>query len=100
MATKLVVLYGVPQDTAAFDDHYRETHAPLADKIPGLRRYDHGHVRGTVDGSEAPYYYLAELYFDDAEALSNGLASPEGQTAGGDVANFSTGGSTLMIVDA
>jgi uncharacterized protein (TIGR02118 family) len=100
MAAKLVVLYGPPQDPAAFDAHYTQTHAPLAEKIPGLRRFDHGRVLGSADGSDAPYYYLAELYFDDADALAGALGSSEGQATGGDVANFATGGATLMIVEA
>jgi uncharacterized protein (TIGR02118 family) len=100
MAAKLVVLYGPPEDPAAFDAHNTQTHAPLADKIPGLRRFDHGHVLGSADGSEPPYHYMAELHFDDADALASGFASSEGQAAGADVANFATGGATLMIVAA
>jgi len=100
MAAKLVVLYGPPRDPAAFDAHYTQTHAPLAEKVPGLQRYDHGHVLTNADGSEPPYYYMAELYFADADAVNSGLASSEGQAAGADVANFATGGATLMIVEA
>jgi len=100
MAAKLVVLYGPPQDPDAFDAHYTETHAPLAEKVPGLRRFDHGHVLRNADGSPAPYYYMAELYFDDADALASSLGSSEGQAAGADVANFATGGATLMIAEA
>lgn len=100
MAAKLVVLYGSPQDPAAFDAYYTQTHAPLAQKIPGLQRFDHGHVLGSADGSEPPYYYMAELYFDDADAVASGRASAEGLAAGADVANFATGGATLMIVEA
>jgi uncharacterized protein (TIGR02118 family) len=100
MAAKLVVLYGPPEDSEAFDAHYTQTHAPLAEKVPGLRRFDHAHVLGSADGSQAPYYYMAELYFDDTDALARGLGSSEGQTAGADVANFATGGATLMIVEA
>jgi uncharacterized protein (TIGR02118 family) len=100
MAAKLVVLYGPPQDPAAFDAYYTQTHAPLAEKVPGLRRFDHGRVLRGADGSDAPYYYMAELYFDDADALASGLGSSEGQAAGADLANFATGDATLMIVEA
>ena len=37
---QLLVLYKTPKDAAAFDKHYAEKHAPLAKKIPGLRKYD------------------------------------------------------------
>ena len=96
---KLMVCYGAPEDPAAFDAHYAATHAPLAEKVPGLRRFEWGRVLGTPDGSAAPYYLIAELSFDDVEALQAGMAAPEGVAAGADVANFATGGATLMIAD-
>ena len=94
---KLMVLYGKPEDPSVFDAHYASTHAPLAEKIPNLRRYEHGKALGTPDGSEAPYYYVAELSFDDPDALQAAMSSPEGQAAGGDVANFATGGVTMFV---
>jgi uncharacterized protein (TIGR02118 family) len=96
---KLVVSYGTPEDPAAFEQHYTETHIPLVNKIPGLRRFEAGKVLGTPDGSAAPYFYLAELWFDGPEELQAGMASPEGEAAGTDVARFATGGATLMIAE-
>jgi uncharacterized protein (TIGR02118 family) len=97
---KLVVAYGPPEDPAAFDEYYASTHAPLAEKIPSLRRFEAGKVLGTPDGSAAPFYFIAELWFDDVDQLQTAMASSEGQAAGGDVANFATGGATLMIAEA
>jgi uncharacterized protein (TIGR02118 family) len=97
---KLVVAYGPPEDPAAFDEHYASTHRPLAEKIPSLRRFEAGKVLGTPDGSPAPFYFIAELWFDDVDQLQAAMASSEGQAAGGDVANFATGGATLMIAEA
>jgi len=97
---KLVVAYGQPADPDAFDRHYAETHRPLAQKIPNVRRFEAGRVLGTADGSAAPYYYIAELWFDDAEELQASMQSPEGQAAGEDVGTFATGGATLMIAEA
>ena len=94
---KLMVLYGKPEDPSAFDAHYAATHAPLAEKIPNLRRYEHGKALGTPDGSEAPYYYVADLSFDDPDALQAGLSSPEGQAAAGDLATFASGGVTMFV---
>jgi uncharacterized protein (TIGR02118 family) len=54
---------------------------------------------GTADGSPAPYYFIAELFFDSREVLQASMGSPEGQAAAGDVANFATGGATLMIAE-
>lgn len=97
---KLVVAYGPPEDPVAFDEHYANTHAPLAQKIPNLRRFEAGKVLGTPDGSAAPYYFIAELCFDDVDALKASLGTSEGQAAAADVATFATGGATLMIAAA
>ncbi len=97
---KLVVTYGQPQDPAAFDQHYAETHVPLVHKIPNLRRFEAGKVLGTPDGSPAPSYYMALLYFDTAEDLQTAFGTPEGQAAGADVATFASGGATMMIAEA
>ena len=97
---RLVVRYGAPEDPAAFDEHYTSTHAPLAKKIPNLRRFEAGKVLGTPDGSPAHFYFIAELWFDDAEVLQAAMASPEGQAAAADVATCASGGATLMIAEA
>jgi uncharacterized protein (TIGR02118 family) len=97
---KLVVSYGAPDDPAAFDAHYASTHVPLVQKIPNLRRFEAGKVLGTPDGSPAPFYYLAELWFDSAQELEAAMGSAEGQAAGADVATFASGGATLMIAEA
>ena len=97
---KLVVGYGAPEDPAAFDRYYADTHAPLAEKIPNLLRFETGKVLGTPDGSPAPYYFIAELLFDSPEVLQASMASPEGQAAAADVATFAPGGATLMVAEA
>jgi uncharacterized protein (TIGR02118 family) len=97
---KLMVLYGKPEDPSAFDAHYAGTHASLAEKVPGLKRFEHGKTLRSPDGSDAPYYYVAELSFDDPEALQAGMSSPEGEAAAGDLANFASGGVTMLVAQA
>jgi uncharacterized protein (TIGR02118 family) len=53
-------------------------------------------VSGSLDGSTPPYHLQAELYFDSSDAMMAALGSPEGQAAAADVANFATGGVTMM----
>ncbi|MGH9114194.1 MAG: EthD family reductase [Acidimicrobiales bacterium] len=96
---KLTVLYGPPTDPAAFDKHYMETHVPLGEALPGLRRFEVSKVSGTPDGTPAPYHLQADLYFDDAAAVKAAFDSPEGHAAGADVANFATGGATMLVSD-
>jgi uncharacterized protein (TIGR02118 family) len=96
---RLMVLYGRPQDTEAFDRHYRDVHIPLAKKLPGLRRYTV--TRGVnVAFGEDPAYLVAELDFDDAAALQASMGSPEGKAAGADMAaNLASGGVRNLVCE-
>jgi uncharacterized protein (TIGR02118 family) len=96
---KLTVLYGQPKDPAAFERYYIDTHTPIALKVKGLRRFEISKVAATADGSPSPYYRTADLYFDDMAGLQKALGSPEGQAAAGDIANFASGGATMLICE-
>jgi uncharacterized protein (TIGR02118 family) len=85
----LTVCYTHPQDPAAFDAYYNATHVPLAQKIPGLESFTWRHC-SSLDGSQPPYYLLAELAFASQDALMAALTAPEGQATAADVANFTT----------
>jgi uncharacterized protein (TIGR02118 family) len=96
---RLMVLYGRPDDTEAFDRHYREVHIPLAKKLPGLRAYTVSQGVAVAFG-EDPAYLVAELDFDDTAALQAAMATPEGQEAGRDmVANLASGGVRNLIFE-
>jgi uncharacterized protein (TIGR02118 family) len=92
----LTVCYGHPADPAAFDAYYTSTHAPLAEKIPDMASFTHRHC-ASLDGSQPPYYLLAELSFASQETMNAALASPEAQAATADVPNFATGGVTIFV---
>jgi uncharacterized protein (TIGR02118 family) len=95
----LLVLYKTPKDPAAFDRYYAETHIALAKKIPGVKSYRIS--KGGVGAPAGPsgIHLVATLTFDSMAALQAGLGSPEGAAAGGDVANFATGGADLLMFD-
>lgn len=94
---KLVALYKKPADPEAFDSHYAGTHVPLVEKWPGLRRVEVGKVTGAV-GGDPPYYQIAEMYFDDQDALRAALRSPEARAAGEDLQSFAPGLVTMLYV--
>ena len=94
---KLTVLYGHPADPGAFETYYVNTHVPLALKIPALAHLEAAKVLGTPEGSTAPYFYVAELWFASKEQLQASMGSAEGQEAVADVANFATGGTTILM---
>jgi uncharacterized protein (TIGR02118 family) len=95
---KFLVLYNTPEDTTAFDRHYREVHIPLTKKLPGLRRYTLGSHATAIRGGE-PYYLIAELEWDDMAALQKAFQSPEGQATAQDVPKFASGGVRSMVYE-
>ena len=84
---KFVALYKKPADVEAFEKHYNEIHAPLARKIPGLKRLEVSHMTGSPAG-EPKFHMMAELYFDDKDAMFAGMSSDEGKAAAKDVMGF------------
>ena len=87
-------LHRLPQLTRAeFQGYWRNNHAPLVAKnraALNIRRYVQCHA-ATLDlndairaGRTAPEMYdgVAELWWDDLDALQSALASPQGQAAG------------------
>lgn len=93
---QLTVLYGHPQDPQAFDSYYAQTHAPLAQKIPGLKGFTTTKPSALSPQEQSPYYLIASLYFDSPQAMQAAFQSPEGHAAAGDVQNFATGGVTML----
>jgi uncharacterized protein (TIGR02118 family) len=75
-------------DSEAFRKYWRETHSRFARNIPGLRKYIQHHALPNLDGSPPPYDGIAELWWDDQEAMENAFASLEGQAVLADLKNF------------
>ena len=76
-----------------FMKHWVETHAPLALKVPGLRRYVQNHIGGTRQRADIAETALeidgiAELWFDDQAALETASRTPEMQALHADGALF------------
>jgi uncharacterized protein (TIGR02118 family) len=97
--SQVIALYHPPADPAAFDAYYQETHIPIAKKIPGLRSYTISDGPVNALSGTAPYL-VATLTFDSMEDIQAALQSPEGQATSADLANFATGGVTLLLFDA
>ena len=94
-----VVLYGPPEDPDAFERYYADTHTARATAIAGLQRFEAAQGIATPDGSAAPYQRIAELTFEDMDALQAGRGSDEGQAAVNDIPNFATGGVTIFLAE-
>ena len=75
-------------DTEEFSRYWRETHAAIGAKLPGLRKYVQNHSIAAPDGTPASYDGFAELWFDDVASLEQAMASPEGEAVVADLENF------------
>ena len=79
---------GMPVDE--FQTYWRTEHPKVVTRLPGIRRYVQTHtlehpvndaLQGSRGGPEA-YDGVAELWWDDAEALAAATTTPAGRAAG------------------
>ena len=90
---RITIQYGAPADPDAFEQHYTEVHIPLASRLPNLRRFSRSHPRGL--GADAPYF-VAELWFDDADALKAALKSSAMAETAADAQTFDVASMTTF----
>ncbi|MBI2205674.1 MAG: EthD family reductase [Candidatus Rokubacteria bacterium] len=83
----------------AFQRYWRETHGPIAARIPQIRRYVQSHVRASAyAGGRTPAYDgLAITWFDDTAAMRAAAATPEYARTRADEANFISGELPFII---
>lgn len=95
---RMVVIYKMPKDPAAFDRHYFGVHVPLAKKIPGLRKYEvsRGPIVAPTGGGN--FHLVATLHFDDLAAIQRAFASPEGQAAAADRKKFAPDDADVLML--
>ncbi|MCE9524441.1 MAG: EthD family reductase [Planctomycetales bacterium] len=96
---RLLVLYGLPTEPAAFDKYYEDRHIPIAKKMKGLKKWTVGKVQVKPGEGPPPYYYIADLFMESREEFERLLATPEGQAAVADVPNYATGGVTFLYTE-
>lgn len=76
-----------------FTKHWVEIHAPLAHAVPGIRRYVLTHIleertRPDIPQLNVPIDGIAELWYDDREAMERSFATPESKALHADGALF------------
>jgi len=96
---RVLVLYATPPDPAAFDQHYTDVHIPLAQKLPGLQKFDIS--TGPINSPAGPsaFHAIATLTFADMPTLATALSSPEGHAAAADAQTLMAPGSQLLFFD-
>ena len=98
---KLTVLYTPPTQVEEFDAHYTSVHVPLVERMPGLLRAETSVVVGMPDGSPAPYHRMAELYFEDGDAMGSAFGSDVGKQTAADAQDLAarTGSTVTMMIN-
>lgn len=79
-----------------FANYWLETHAPLAKKMPGVRKYVVNVVRSPPN-REPDYHGVVELWFDDVDSMKKAFASLEGQATQKDTETFAHRITTLYL---
>ncbi|HKN00216.1 MAG TPA: EthD domain-containing protein [Candidatus Binataceae bacterium] len=61
-----------------FHRYWREVHGPIASRIPGCRKYVQSHaIHRALDNRQPSYDGVAELWFDDWQALEAAMGTKE-----------------------
>ncbi len=95
---KLVVLYRKPEiPIDEFDAKYKE-HMELIAKVPGLRKSEVSRFTEAPWGAP-DYFQMAELYFDNKQALDAALHSAEMAAAGKQLRTFAKGIFTMYYAE-
>ena len=83
--------YGLTHED--FVRHWLEVHAPLAHAVPGVRRYVQSHIvaertRADIPTTDVEIDGIAELWYENWEAMESANASPEAKRLHADGALF------------
>ena len=85
---KILVTYTRPENVEAFDEYFRDVHAPIVRKIPGLKKLVVNRITGNAMGGEPSIYLLVGLQFGPKEDFEAAMRSEENAAAGRDAVEF------------
>ena len=66
---RMVIIYKTLKSPAEFDQHYFNTHIPMAKKLPGLKKYEVSKGAIIALAGVTDPYLIGTLHFDSLEAL-------------------------------
>jgi uncharacterized protein (TIGR02118 family) len=98
MPTKISVIYDNPADPAAFEKGY-PAQLVLARALPGLQRVESAKVWPKEDGTPTPAYRTLDLYFNDYDAASEAVKTPEAGAFFPTIFELATGGVRILFSD-
>lgn len=96
----MIVLYGPPEDPAAFEDYYANHHLPYAaENMPNVTGAHNLRVIDTARDEGDEYYRVSMMTFDSLDTLRDAIASKGGRAVLNDLDNFATGSATVLLAD-
>ncbi|SRR6266567_2051067 len=98
-AAKLIVLYPMPKDMAAFERAYSGEHIPMAAPIfqaAGATKAVLTKILGAAAGTPA-FHRIAEIHFPSTAALQSCAASQPGRDALAHAHKISNGGPPIIL---
>ena len=95
-SVKVTVLYGTPQDPAAFESYYAQKHMPMVYAVKGIRT-ELAKLLPGPDGRPPPYYRITEIWFASPDDMKRITSTPEWKQITDDVPNFASGGATILV---
>ena len=82
-----------------FSSYWHDVHAPSGRRIPGLRWVRQSHlIAHSADMRPPDFDGMAELWFNDLDALHSAMASAEWQASSADEANFVNPERTALFI--
>jgi uncharacterized protein (TIGR02118 family) len=87
----------VGMEDEEFFDYWKNVHARIGVRIPGLRRLAKPSPHSTRRQAPPDFDGMAELWFDNVEALLNATQSPEWKASTDDEANFIDHGKVALV---
>lgn|SRR6185437_6586546 len=75
----MTVIYKVPKNRTAFENHYYTLHVPLAKLLPGLWRYEtsKGNILSPTGNIET--FFIEHLHFNSLDAIQNAFSTEIGK---------------------
>jgi uncharacterized protein (TIGR02118 family) len=98
--TKLIVMYPMPKDMAAFERAYSGEHIPMAAPIFKAAGATKAVFTKMVDAPAGapPFHRIAEIHFPSAEVLQACAASKPGRDAIAHAHKISNGGPPVVMI--
>jgi uncharacterized protein (TIGR02118 family) len=96
--TKITVIYDNPADPDAFEAEYPDQ-MKLAQRVPGVRRFETAKVWPKEDGTPTPAYRFIDMYFPSYDAASSAVLSEEAGRFFESVFALGTGGVRITFAE-